>query len=158
MPMNQAARSFPDHRFRWNYQTSRLAIAIERLAIRATAHWGVSKSVMSLLRNDPDLLSRLEVARHQRAFSSKYRPTVIEIFYDEMCMIRSVDGQIIYNQVIPGTSIPTLLEVRFDGEIAMFLVDCEPVIDHTTSTLPLATLLGVDPTNPTLNWNTMPPL
>jgi hypothetical protein len=158
MPMNQAARSFPDRRFRWNYQTSRLAIAIERLAIRSTAHWGVSKSVMSLLRNDPDLLSRLEVARHQRAFSSKYRPTVVEIVYDEMCMIRSVDGRIIYNQVMPGISIPTLLEVRFDGEIGMFLVNCEPVIDRTTSMLPLATLLGVDLDNPTLNWNTIPPL
>jgi hypothetical protein len=136
----------------------RKPIDLERLAIRATTHWGVPKSVMLLNRNDPDLLSRLEMARHQQAFSSKYRPKVIENFCDEMFMIRSVAGQIIYNQIMPGISIPTLLEVRFDGEIAMFLVNCELVIDRTTSTLPLATLLGVDKTNPTLNWNTMPPL
>ncbi len=154
--MYQNASPFSRHRLLGsNYQTSRMESDLERLAIHATTHWGLSKSVMSFLRNDPDLLARLEVARHQRAFSSKYRPKVIEIFYDEMCMIRSVSGRIIYNRVMPGISIPMLLEVRFDGEIAMFLVNCEPAIDRTTSTLPLATLLGVDTTNPTWNWNTI---
>jgi hypothetical protein len=152
MRMRQAARSLPHHRL------CRQEIDLERLAIRASTDWGVSKSVMSLLRNDPELFARLDLARHQRPFSSKYRPTTIEIFYDEICLIRAIDDRIIYNQLMPELSIPTLVEVKFDGEMAMFLVNCEPVIDRTTSTLPLANLLRVNPSNPTSTWNTVTPL
>jgi hypothetical protein len=146
MLMRQVSTSISNARFHSHRLLSPRTIDLHR--------WGLSKSVVALLRQDPDLLSRLNLARHQRAFSPKYRPTAIEIFHDDRCLIRSIEGQIIYSQVLPEKSIPTLVEVRFDGEIAMFLVNYELVVDRTIHTLPLVSLLGIDRPNLALNWNT----
>ena len=54
--------------------------------------WGISKSVVALVRCDPELISRLDRVRHKRLFSAQYRPKTIEVFYDDTCWIKSVDS------------------------------------------------------------------
>ena len=105
-------------------------------------NWGVSKSVLALLCRDPELVSHLDLVRHKRLFSPKYRPTTIEVFYDDTCWIKSVNGQIIYREIPIEKSIPTQIEVRFDGEIAMFSIDSEMIVDRTVNSIPLLELLG----------------
>jgi len=104
--------------------------------------WGLSKSVVALLRHDPELISRLDRVRHQRLFSPQYRPKTIEVFYDDTCWIKSVDGRIVYSEIPSDKSMPTSIEVRFDGEIAMFSIDSETIVDRTTSSVSLLELLG----------------
>jgi|GEM_PF-3512588 len=104
--------------------------------------WRLSKSVVALLRHDAELISRLDRVRHQRLFPPQYRPKTIEVFYDDTCWIKSVDGRIIYSEIPSGKSIPTTIEVRFDGEIAMFSIDSETIVDRTTSSVSLLELLG----------------
>ena len=104
--------------------------------------WGISKSVVALLHHDPELISQLDRLRHKRVFSLQYRPKTIEIFYDHTCWIKSVDGRIIYHQIPTKKSIPTQIEVRFDGEIAMFSIDSETIVDRTTGSVSLLDLLS----------------
>ncbi len=106
--------------------------------------WGLSKSVIGLLSRDPDLVSRLDRVRQCRLFSPKYQPNTIEVFYDDTCWIKSVDGRIIYHKILIKKFIPTVIEVRFDGEIAMFSIDSEMIVDRTVNSAPLLALLGTD--------------
>ncbi len=103
--------------------------------------WGLSKSVLELLSRDPELVSRLGRLRRHRSFPSTYRPQIIEVFYDNICWIKSIDGRIIYNQTGTDCEIPTFIEVWFDRELAMFSIDCEQIIDRTTNLSSLGELL-----------------
>ena len=103
--------------------------------------WGLSKSVVALLRHDAESISRLDRVRHQRLFPPQYRPKTIEVFYDDACGIKSVDGRIIDDRIPSDKSIPTSIEVWFDGETAMFSIDSETIVDRTTSSVSLLDLL-----------------
>lgn len=104
--------------------------------------WGLSKSVVALVRYDPELISRLDRVRHQRVFSPQYRPKTIEVFYDDICWIKSVDGRIIYHDMSTQKTVPMAIEVRFDGEIAMFSINSETLVDRTNNSVSLLELLG----------------
>ena len=107
-----------------------------------TRYWGLSKSVTSVLNCNPELLSRLDRVRHQGLFSPDYQPKIIEVFYDDICWIKSVSGQITYSKPPIDQYMPTLIEVRFDDEIAMFSIKLETVVDRTANLAPLLELLG----------------
>ena len=104
--------------------------------------WGLSKSVSALLRHDAELISRLDRVRHQRSFPPQYRPKTIEVFYDDVCWIKSVDGRVVHHEIPSDKSITTSIEVRFDGETAMFSIDSETIVDRTTGSVSLLELLG----------------
>lgn len=104
--------------------------------------WGISKSVLELLRRDPELVSRLGRVRCHRSFPPTYRSQIIEIFYDNICWIKSIDGRIIYNPTGTDRAMPTFIEVWFDRELAMFSIDSEQIIDRTTNLSSLGELLG----------------
>lgn len=107
-----------------------------------TKHWGLSKSVISFLRCNPELLLRLDRVRHKGLFSADYQPRIIEVFYDDICWIKSVGGQITYSKLPIDQSMPTSIEVRFDDEIAMFSINLETVVDRTANLAPLLELIG----------------
>lgn len=104
--------------------------------------WGLSKSVLELLSYDPELVIRLGRMRRYRSFPHTYRPQTIEVLYDDICWIKSIDGRIVYTHPATDCWLPTFIEVRFDRELAMFSIDCEQIIDRTGNLSSLRELLG----------------
>ena len=104
--------------------------------------WGLSKSVVALLCHNTELISRLDRLRRQRGFPSQYRPKKIEVFYDDACWIKSVDRRVTYHDLPISKSTPITIEVRFDGEIAMFSINSETIVDRTNNSVSLLELLG----------------
>ncbi|MGB3548461.1 MAG: hypothetical protein WBA17_15920 [Saprospiraceae bacterium] len=67
---------------------------------------------------------------------------MIEILYDDMVYVRSERGCITYSRDCPRNYIPPFMEIRFDGQLAMFVIQGEMVVDRTGQMAALDELLG----------------
>jgi hypothetical protein len=113
-------------------------------AIKDIKNWDVSRSVMQFLLDDLEMIDWLKSERSKKPFPLHYRPAIIEVFYNGICQIISIHGQLTYFQPFPDKAICGSIEIKFDREVAMFIIQGEMVIDRTPSNIQLDRLLGTN--------------
>ncbi|MGB3614212.1 MAG: hypothetical protein WBA10_10495 [Elainellaceae cyanobacterium] len=104
--------------------------------------WNLSQSAIELLRREPEIASDLARERKRLPFPAGYRPAVIDILYDDLLYVRSEYGQITFLRDCPRNYIPPFMEIRFDDQMAMFVIRGEMVVDRTQNMAALDELLG----------------
>lgn len=104
--------------------------------------WNLSQSAIALLKREPEIAADVIIERQKPPFPAGYQPQVIEILYDDMVYVRSEQGRIRYVRDCPRNYIPPFMEIRFDGQMAVFIIQGEMVVDRTELMANLDQLLG----------------
>lgn len=105
-------------------------------------NWNLSQSAIELLRRYPEIAADLAIERQKLPFPAGYRPDLIEILYEDLVYVRSEQGRITFLRDCPRNYIPPFMEIRFDDQLAMFVIQGEMVVDHTEQMAALDELLG----------------
>lgn len=104
--------------------------------------WGLSQRAVAVLREEPEIAADLAVERKKPPFPAGYQPEVIEILYSDLVYVRSERGRITYLRDCARNYIPPFMEIRFDDQLAMFVIQGEMVVDRTGQMAALDQLLG----------------
>ena len=104
--------------------------------------WGLSLKAVSRLLSAPELADEATKERSNPPFPAGYTPTTIELLYDDMLFVRSENGQVTYLRHCPENYDPPFFEMRFDDQMALFLVEGEVVINRAIEMVHLETVLG----------------
>ena len=104
--------------------------------------WNLSRSAIEVLLREPEIAAGLAVERKKLPFPAGYQPEIIEILYSDLVYVRSERGQITYLRDCPANYIPPFMEIRFDNQLAMFVIQGEMVVDRTAQMAALDELLG----------------
>ena len=104
--------------------------------------WGLSQRAVAVLREEPEIAANLAEERKKPPFPAGYQPKVIEILYSDLVYIRSEKGRITYLRDCPRNYIPPFMEIRFDDQLAMFVIQGEMVVNRTGQMAALDELLG----------------
>lgn len=92
--------------------------------------WGLSPQAIALLSREPDILTGLAEDRLLPPLPPGYVPRLIEVLFDDLPYIRSESGVVTYLRQCRTDYKPAFVEYRFDGEIALFQVGSELVINR----------------------------
>jgi hypothetical protein len=104
--------------------------------------WGLSLKAVASLLAAPELADEATTERSSPPFPAGYTPTTIELLYDDMLFVRSENGQVTYLRHCPDNYEPSFFEMRFDDQMALFLVEGEVVINRAIEMVHLETVLG----------------
>ncbi len=104
--------------------------------------WGLSPKAVASLLAAPELADEATKERSNPPFPAGYTPTTIELLYDDMLFVRSENGQVTYLRHCPENYDPPFFEMRFDDQMALFLVEGEVVINRAIEMVHLETVLG----------------
>jgi hypothetical protein len=113
--------------------------------------WSLSASAIALLTQEPEITSALKIARRKHPFPAGYTPAVVDVLFDDVLFIRSVGtkplpgehrGQIVFLRPCSPNYQPPFVEVRFDDQMALFLIQGEIVVNRTQAMAELDQLLG----------------
>ena len=104
--------------------------------------WQLSRTARMTLEREPEIAADLAIERQKPPFPAGYQPELIEILYDDVVYVRSERGQITYLRDCARNYIPPFMEIRFDGQMAMFVIQGEMVVDRTEQMAALDELLG----------------
>ncbi|MEO1396077.1 MAG: hypothetical protein AAFV90_24530 [Cyanobacteria bacterium J06634_5] len=94
------------------------------------AMWGLSQKAIHALNKEPTILQSLAADRLLPPLPPGYMPKVIEILFDDVPYIRTVDGVITRLRECHKDYKPSFIEYRFDDEIALFQIDGEIIINR----------------------------
>ncbi|MGF1498408.1 MAG: hypothetical protein ACFB8W_16530 [Elainellaceae cyanobacterium] len=92
--------------------------------------WGLSAQTVLLLSKEPDILLDLAQARLLPPLPPGYVPNIVEVLFDDILYICSQQGIITYLRNCNPDYEPNFVEYRFDGEIALFQVGSECVVNR----------------------------
>ena len=92
--------------------------------------WKLSDVAIARLAPELEIVADLAMARHQPPLPPGYVPTVIEVLFDDIPYIRSEHGRIVYIRPCRLDYQPPFVEYRFDGEMAVFQVSGEYVVNR----------------------------
>jgi hypothetical protein len=104
--------------------------------------WGLSPKALSRLLAAPELADEAARERANPPFPAGYTPTTVELLYDDIVFVRSQKGEVIYLRRCPENYDPPFFEMRFDDQMALFLVEGEVVINRAIEMVNLETILG----------------
>ncbi len=104
--------------------------------------WGLSPRAVASLLAAPELADEATREWDNPPFPAGYTPTTIELLYDDMLFVRSEHGQVTYLRHCPDHYEPSFFEMRFDDQMALFLVEGEVVINRAIEMVHLETVLG----------------
>jgi hypothetical protein len=104
--------------------------------------WSLSTAAISLLTQEPEITSALVIARQRHPFPAGYTPTVVDVLFDDVLFIRSDRGHLVFLRPCSPHYQPPFVEVRFDDQMALFLIQGEVVVDRTQAMTELDQLLG----------------
>jgi hypothetical protein len=104
--------------------------------------WGLSPKAIARLLAVPELADEAVRERVNPPFPAGYTPTTIELLYDDMLFVRSEKGRVTYLRQCPENYNPPFFEMRFDDQMALFLVEGEVVINRAIEMVHLETVLG----------------
>lgn len=104
--------------------------------------WGLSQRAVAVLREEPEIAADLAVERRKPPFPAGYQPEVIEILYSDLVYVRSERGRITLLRDCARNYIPPFMEICFDDQLAMFVIQGEMVVDRTGQMAALDELLG----------------
>lgn len=119
-----------------------MATAAMSKALPDIHRWNLSRSAIEVLLQEPEIAATLAIERKKPPFPAGYQPEVIEILYDDMVYVRSERSRITYLRDCPKNYIPPFMEIRFDKQLAMFVIQGEMVVDRTQQMAALDQMLG----------------
>jgi hypothetical protein len=102
--------------------------------------WGLSPTAVLLLSKETEILADLAQERSLPPLPPGYVPRLIEVLFDDLPYIRWQDGSLIYVRDCRQDYQPMFLEYRFDGEVAVFQVQGEYVVNRIEGMAQVATL------------------
>ncbi|MEO1396240.1 MAG: hypothetical protein AAFV90_25365 [Cyanobacteria bacterium J06634_5] len=94
------------------------------------ARWGISTKAINALNNEPTILQSLAADRKLPPLPPGYVPKVIEVLFDDVPYIRTVDGVVTRLRECHQDYQPSFIEYRFDDEIALFQINGEIIINR----------------------------
>lgn len=92
--------------------------------------WGLSSQAAALLSREPEILADLARERLLPPLPPGYIPTVVEVLFDDVTYLRSVQGTLVYTRNCAPNYEPAFIEYRFDEEIALFQIGDEYVVNR----------------------------
>ncbi len=92
--------------------------------------WGLSPHAATLLSKQPEILADLAQERLLPPFPPGYVPTVVEVLFDDLPYLRSVEGVLTYTRSCDSNYEPAFIEYRFDDQIALFQIGAEFVVNR----------------------------
>ncbi|KAM3092515.1 hypothetical protein ACKFKG_22120 [Phormidesmis sp. 146-35] len=104
------------------------------------SQWGLSFHAITVLSKHSELIDELAEERAKACFPPGYTPSMIEIFYDDILCMRYQKGQISYPNPSPEHS--PFMEVRFDNQMALFVINDEVVVNRVVAIAQLDQVLG----------------
>ena len=104
--------------------------------------WNLSRNAIETLLQESEIAAALALEREKLPFPAGYQPDIIEILYSDLVYVRSERGRITYLRDCPRDYIPPFMEIRFDDQLAMFVIQGEMVVDRTGQMAALDQLLG----------------
>lgn len=104
------------------------------------SQWGLSFNAIAVLSQHAELLDELARERTKSCFPSGYTPSLIEILFDDILCIRYQQGQISYPN--PSPEQPPFMEVRFDDQMALFVINDEIIVNRVVAIAELDHVLG----------------
>ena len=112
-----------------NLIQSSLALCLKDIPALLKA-WKLSDAAIACLVPEREIVVDLVRARHQLPLPPGYVPTVIEVLFDDIPYIRSEHGRVVYIRPCRLDYQPPFVEYRFDGEMAVFQVGGEYVVNR----------------------------
>lgn len=92
--------------------------------------WSLSEDSIVVLLKEPEIVADLVIARSLPQLPPGYIPSIIEVLFDDVPYIRAENGVLTYvRECVPGYQ-PPFIEYRFDGEVAVFQVGQEYVVNR----------------------------
>ncbi len=104
--------------------------------------WSLSASAIALLTREPEITSALAIARRRHPFPAGYTPAAVDVLFDDVLFIRSNRGQIVFLRPCSPNYQPPFVEVRFDDQTALFLIQGDMVVNRVQAMAELDQLLG----------------
>lgn len=104
------------------------------------SQWGLSFNAIAVLSQRSELLDELARERTKSCFPPGYTPSLIEIFFDDILCMHYQQGQISYPN--PSPEHPPFMEVRFDDQMALFVISDEIIVNRVVAIAQLDQLLG----------------
>jgi hypothetical protein len=92
--------------------------------------WGLSPQAQTLLSEEPELLQAIADARSKRPLPLNYIPVTIEVFFEDVLYLKAVEGVLVQVRECLPDYQPRFLEYRFDGEMALFQIGEETVVNR----------------------------
>jgi hypothetical protein len=105
--------------------------------------WNLSEAAISVLAKEPEIVTELIRARHLPLLPPGYVPTVVELLFDDIPYVRSEKGQLVYLRYCEPDYQPPFVEYRFDGEMAVFQVGGEYVVNRAEGMAQAIALQGL---------------
>ena len=94
------------------------------------AQWGLSSEATLTLQGFPELIPDLAQARQLPPLPPGYVPSVVEVLFDDVPYLRSVEGILTYTRDCLPDYQPASVEYRVDDEMAFFQIGQEVVLNR----------------------------
>ena len=104
------------------------------------SQWGLSFHAIAVLSQHSELVDELARERNKPCLPPGYTPSLIEVFYDDILCMRYQQGQIAYPNLPPEQ--PPFMEIRFDDQMALFVIDGEVIVNRAVAMAELDQVLG----------------
>ncbi|MGG6269003.1 hypothetical protein ACQ4M3_30725 [Leptolyngbya sp. AN03gr2] len=105
--------------------------------------WELSEAAISVLAKESEIVAELIRARHLPLLPPGYVPTVVELLFDDIPYVRSEKGQVVYLRHCEPDYQPPFVEYRFDGQMAVFQVGGECVVNRVEGMAQAIALQGL---------------
>ncbi|WP_036486845.1 hypothetical protein [Myxosarcina sp. GI1] len=96
-------------------------------------NWQLAESTKKSIIANPPILEYLIEQKQKYPFPCNYLPNLIEIYFDEICVLKYQDERTIYlnqdSSIFSNT--PKFTEWKFDCECAIFQYGSELIVDRT---------------------------
>ena len=88
----------------------------------------ISPEAKEILCFEPEIAASVVKARSLPSYKAGYRPTVVELLLDDLPYVRTVCGEPVYIRPCRPNYDPPFWEIKFDGQMALFVVKGGEVI------------------------------
>ncbi len=104
-----------------------------------------SAHAIALLDREPEILQYLIEVQDKGSFPKEYQPRRIDYLFDDILFASFVNGVNRLNSDCPSGYQPQFMEIRFDGELALFTIQGEVILDRVQQMANLSEILGQVP-------------
>ncbi|EKU98246.1 hypothetical protein Lepto7375DRAFT_7509 [Leptolyngbya sp. PCC 7375] len=93
----------------------------------------VLPQTQDLLAEMPEILETVTEAQQRPPLPLGYVPSVIEVFFEDVLYLKSVDGVLLMARDCLADYQPRFVEYRFDDEMALFQVGRDVLVNRIAS-------------------------
>ena len=93
----------------------------------------VSPQAQDLLTEMPEILEAVTEAQQRPPLPLGYVPSVIEVLFEDVLYLKSVDGALLMVRDCLADYQPRFVEYRFDDEMALFQVGRDVLVNRVAS-------------------------